>query len=189
MSTPHVPSADERDELEAQAERRARLRALALDPAYEIPRVWRCDTCGDRSPLSATRCRTCGGMTASEIREGQALVEFAIAAPVMMLILLGVIGVGLFFLAGIQQATGSSTIADWAAANPSAPPADLAAFETSVSSCPVTVVYTAQKVTVTLTCPTIAGKLVPALPNDITTIASAFVASPAPSPSPSPVPS
>jgi len=119
---------------------------------------------------------------------GQALVEFALVVPVMMLLLLGTIGAGLYFLAGIQQASASTTIAGWAAANPTAPPDALAAYAASVSACPVAVVYAVNLVTVTLSCPTIAGELVPALPRTVVTTATAYVADASPAPSPSAAP-
>jgi len=108
MSTPHALSADERAELEAQAERRQRLRALALDPDYEIPRVWRCDTCGSRNPLSATRCQVCGGMTAVDPGRGQALAEY-----VLIIALIAIVSIiALLFLGGtishVLSTVGSS---------------------------------------------------------------------------------
>jgi hypothetical protein len=117
---------------------------------------------------------------------GQAIVEFALVFPIMCLLLLGVLAGGLYFLAGVQQASASTTIAGWAAANPTADPDDLAAFAASVSACPAAVVYAVNLVTVTLSCPTIAGELVPALPRVVVTTATAYVADASPSPAPSP---
>jgi hypothetical protein len=106
---------------------------------------------------------------------GQALVEFALVAPILMLMLLGVLAGGLYFLAATQQASASSTIAGWAAAHATADPADLASFAATVSTCPVAVVYAPNLVRVTLSCPTIAGQLVPALPTTVVTTATAYV--------------
>lgn len=119
-------------------------------------------------------------------QRGQAIVETALAFPILMLILLGVIGTGLYFLAGVQQASASTTIASWIGANPTADPDALAAYAATVSTCPVAVVYAPNLVTVTLSCPTIAGEILPMLPKTVTTVAKAYLPSPAPSPSPSP---
>lgn len=105
----------------------------------------------------------------------QALVEFALVVPVMMLMLLGTIGAGLYFLAAQSQASSTSTLALWAAANPTADPDDLAAYARTVSACPLAVDYTPNLVRVTLSCPTIAGELVPALPRTVVTTATAYV--------------
>ena len=97
-----------------------------------------------------------------------------------MLMLLGVLAGGLYFLAATQQASASSTIAGWAAAHATAGPDDLAAYARTVSTCPVAVVYAPNLVRVTLTCPTIAGELVPALPRTVVTTATAYVPDPTP---------
>jgi Flp pilus assembly protein TadG len=114
------------------------------------------------------------------VARGQALAEFAIVAPVLMLMMLAVLAGGLYFLAAQSQASSTSTIAGWAAANPTADPDDLAAFARTVSACPLAVDYAPNLVRVTLTCPTIAGELVPALPRTVVTTATAYVPDPTP---------
>lgn len=109
----------------------------------------------------------------SRIR-GQALVEFALLAPVLMLILLGILGGGLYFLSAVQQASAAATVAGWSAANPSADPATFDAFASSVGPCPGAVAtFAPGVVTVTLTCPTL--QLLPMLPANVVTTAKAFV--------------
>jgi hypothetical protein len=101
---------------------------------------------------------------------GQALVEFALVAPILMLLLLGVLAGGIYYLAAVQQA--SATIAAWAGKHPAD---DLAAFSGGVSDCPAVAVWGEHVVVVTLSCPSIAGELLPVLPTSIVTTASAFV--------------
>ncbi len=106
------PASDER----TRAERRATYRALATDATYRLPKSWICADCGDRSPLSATRCRTCDGMTAADPstwrarsgRLGQAFVEYAL---ILAIVAIGAI-IALLFLGGtishVLSAVGSS---------------------------------------------------------------------------------
>ncbi len=103
---------------------------------------------------------------------GQALVEFALVAPVLMLMLLGICASGMYFLAAQQQAMASSTIAAWVGAHPGDDPADYAA---TVSTCAVSVAYSPNLATVSLTCPTIAGTILPMFPSDVVTTATAYV--------------
>jgi hypothetical protein len=119
---------------------------------------------------------------------GQALVEFALVAPLLMLMLLGVLAGGLYFLAAVQQASDTGTLADWYAANPDAPPGEWTAFADAVCPCEgcATVAAEAHIVMVTVECPCIAGELLPFLPRTVVTTATAYVPSPSASPEPSP---
>jgi hypothetical protein len=186
------------------ADRRAEYRALAINPAYEPLARWTCPTCSAASPRSATRCSSCGSMGPAWMPEGapaqlerpvtprivrvgtggreggQSIVEFAIVMPILMLLLLGIAAVGIYQLAAVQQASASNTIAGWSAANPAATEEERDSFTQAVTACPVTAVYSAELVTVTVRCPTIAGQIVPALPTTITTVATGYVPSPTP---------
>jgi hypothetical protein len=193
----------------AAAERRAEFRALARDPAYQPRSTWRCSVCESSNASSSTRCTTCGSLGPSwqpESRQarpivpiivrvdrrqerGVVLVELALATPVLLLLLLGVLGAGILFLGAVQQASASNTIAAWAGEHADATEAEREAYSSSVTSCDVDTVYGEDLVTVSITCPTIAGKIVPALPTTITTTATAFVPSETPAPSPSATPS
>jgi hypothetical protein len=103
---------------------------------------------------------------------GQALVELALVLPILMAVLLGIIGMGLYFTASVQQAATTATIAGWAGANPSG---DLGAFAASVTSCATSAVYGPSVVTITVECPTVAGEILPVLPRMISTVSTAFV--------------
>lgn len=115
---------------------------------------------------------------------GQSLVEFALVAPLMMFLLLGVLAAGFAFLGAVQQAAGAAEIARWAAANPEAPTEAFDAFAARVAPCgPATAAYEPDLVTVTLTCPTIAGQMLPGImPTELVSTASAFVPTPTPAP-------
>ena len=111
---------------------------------------------------------------------GQAIVELALAFPVMALLLLGVLGAGLLFVTAERQQAATNAVASWAAANPSASPGDLASFAAAAGDCPsgaVTASYGPNLVTVRQRCTTWVGGIVPGglLPSTIATTATAFV--------------
>lgn len=110
-------------------------------------------------------------------RPGQALVEFALIAPILMLMLLGVMAGGLYFLAAMQQQNATATLADWTAAHPAATAAEADAFAAAVVPCPagasVTIDAALGLVMVTIVCPSFAHDLLPILPPTVTTTASA----------------
>jgi hypothetical protein len=195
----------------AAAERRAEFRALARDPRYEPRATWRCAICEDVNLASSTRCSTCGSQGPSWMpprprqanrppapiivrvdhrqERGTVLVELALATPVLLLLLLGVLGAGILFLGAVQQASASNTIAAWAGEHADATEDEREAYSSTVTSCDVDTVYGEDLVTVSITCPTIAGRIAPALPTTITTTATAFVPSETPSPAPPASPS
>ena len=115
-------------------------------------------------------------------QSGQALVEFALVAPILMAMLLGVLAGGLLFLGAMSQQHSTGTLADWMAANPDATSEEEAAMSALVipDGCDSSVDTAGQIVTATLTCPTIAGELVPGLPVQVTTSAVAHAPSPSP---------
>ena len=102
---------------------------------------------------------------------GQALVEFAIVAPILFLVLLACLGFGLFFVAQEAQASRTATVASYAAANPTE---DAVAWAASLTSCPVTVTLAANVVTATVDCPNPFGGIAPGVPANIVTTAVAY---------------
>jgi Flp pilus assembly protein TadG len=108
---------------------------------------------------------------------GQALVEFALIAPVFMLFLLGTLAAGIYYLAAVQQANAGATVAAWVAGHPSDDPEAVTA---AVVPCPggATIATDGDIVTVTIVCPCIAGDLLPFLPRTVETTATAFVPAP-----------
>jgi uncharacterized membrane protein len=106
------------------------------------------------------------------VPRGQALVEFALVAPVLMMLLLGVLAGGIHYLAAVQQASATTTIAAWAGEHPAD---DLDAFAGGVSDCPAVATWSEHTVVVTLSCPSLAGKLLPVFPSTVDTSATAFV--------------
>ena len=104
---------------------------------------------------------------------GQALVEFAFVLPVMLALLLGVTAAGVYFLgAGAQQAA-TGTIAAWAGEHGET--GDLGTFAGGISPCPAVAVWEEHTVTVTLTCPNMAGDLLPMFPSTVATTATSYI--------------
>jgi hypothetical protein len=106
----------------------------------------------------------------------QALVEFALVIPILMTVLLGVAGTGIYLLAAQTQAAAAVTDARWAADHPASAQADFDAYASRVGPCPGAVAsFEPNLVRVTITCPTIAGDLIPFLPKTVVTTATAYV--------------
>lgn len=121
-------------------------------------------------------------------RRGQALVEFALIAPALMLLLLGIIGVGMLYTAQLAQQAATNTLAAWAGDNDPDGFGDYAATVTPCDDAAAS--YAPGLVVVTVKCPSVAGQLLPGwLPDTITTTATSYVATAEPTPEPSPSPS
>jgi len=108
---------------------------------------------------------------------GQALVEFALVAPILMVMLLGVLGAGLYFLSAGQQQAATVTLAQFVAQHPADDPTS---FADAVTPCPggATIAIDEHLVSVTIDCPSLAGELVGALPKMVTTHATAYLPEP-----------
>jgi Flp pilus assembly protein TadG len=117
-------------------------------------------------------------------------VEFALIAPLLILLLLAVLAGGLYFMASAQQATATATLARYVADHADPDPDEFYAFTTAVVPCVggATITVDGHLVTVVISCPGIAGELLPMFPTTVTTSATAYMPGPSASPEPTEVP-
>jgi len=95
---------------EEAAARHARLRAARFDPLELVDQaadLWRCRRCGFEAWRRASgrlECRSCGSLVSAHrcsdrrAEHGQALIEFALITPLLLLLLLGGIDVSFLML-------------------------------------------------------------------------------------------
>lgn len=152
-----------------------------------LGRCWRCG-----SPWARRRCPDCGAR--QPMPDGQALVEFALIAPVALFTALGFLEAGFLVGAKAEQDRATAVVARWAAEHPGADWRPVAAAE--LAGCAVSVAPGEARdlVVASSTCryqPRVTRGLWEGLPissAEAAAAAPAPTASPSPSPEPSPTP-